>query len=242
LALGATISGFAVDDILAFDNAKITSAQFAATGANGGDLNLHEGTKLVGALALSGSYADDTFTVTPTSNGADVIIGPALKIVAPSALSLTAGESSAASGFKISDVTASSGDIFTVQVSTQNGLLTANTTAAGGGGTIAGAGTFDLTIAGTLAQVNADLGTLSDTERSLEADAISVSASNGGSATAAAKTTASSSGGLTIVPNFLGGGINRSHYFRQRAAQRRRRQLWRQRRQQAHYRGDACQQ
>ena len=45
-----------------------------------------------------------------------------------------------------------------------NGQLSANTGGTGGGGTITGSGTTDLTINGTLSQVNADLATLEDTD------------------------------------------------------------------------------
>ena len=61
----------------------------------------------------------------------------------------------------------------------------AATNVTGGGGTITGSGTTDLTIAGTLTQVNADLTTLTDAETSLASDSIAVNADDGCSGIAA---------------------------------------------------------
>ena len=69
-----------------------------------------------------------------------------------------------------------------------NGVLAAASSAKGGGGTITPSnGGKTLTISGTLAQVNADLTTLTDTDGATAADTITVNAndSNGGSATPA---------------------------------------------------------
>src|SRR5205823_477757 len=54
-----------------------------------------------------------------------------------------------------------------------------STDASGGGGTINGSGTPHLTIAGTLAQVNADLSTLTEQENGTNSDSIDVATSDG---------------------------------------------------------------
>ena len=68
------------------------------------------------------------------------------------------------------------------------GQLSANTSAVGGGGTISGTGTNDLVITGTLSQVNADLGTLTDKNSTTAATdniAVTVTDSFGNTATPA---------------------------------------------------------
>ena len=71
---------------------------------------------------------------------------------------------------------ATSGEIFTVTVSDTHGILSATTSAAGGGGTITGTGTGDLVIQGTLTQVNADLTTLTDNDNTPATNTITVTA------------------------------------------------------------------
>ena len=71
----------------------------------------------------------------------------------------------AISGVTVTETGATSGEIFTVTVSDTHGILSATTSAAGGGGTITGTGTNHLVIQGTLTQVNADLTTLTDNDK-----------------------------------------------------------------------------
>jgi hypothetical protein len=68
------------------------------------------------------------------------------------------------------------GEIFTVTLADTNGLLSADTSASGGGGTITGAGTTSLIITGSLAQVNSDLTTLKDTDGTAGSDTMAVNA------------------------------------------------------------------
>jgi hypothetical protein len=70
------------------------------------------------------------------------------------------------------------GNAFTVTLTDSHGLLSANTSAAGGGGTISGTGTTSLTIVGTLSQVNADLTTLTDNDKTPGPDIINVTATD----------------------------------------------------------------
>ena len=69
-------------------------------------------------------------------------------------------------------------EIFTVTLADNNGLLSANTSAPGGGGTITGSGTNTLVIQGTLSQVNINLTTLSDTNNTAGVDNITVHATD----------------------------------------------------------------
>ena len=106
-------------------------------------------------------------------------------ITAPSTAQVQAGQASPVTGVSIAD--ANSGVSIAVGLSDNAGLLSANASAIGGGGTIVGAGSTSLTITGTLAQVNADLLSLSDTDATSSPDDIIVSASDsdGGVATPA---------------------------------------------------------
>jgi hypothetical protein len=72
-----------------------------------------------------------------------------------------------------------SGEMFSVVVADGAGVLSANTGATSGGGTITPSnGNMTLTIGGTLLQVNADLTTLTDDDASTAADTITVHASD----------------------------------------------------------------
>ena len=119
-------------------------------------------------------------TVTPQSG--------APSITAPATATVGVGQTSPISGVSVAETPTTTGETFTAVLADTNGVLSANTSATGGGGTITPSnGGKTLTISGTLAQVNADLTTLTDNDASTAADTITVNASdrNGGSATAA---------------------------------------------------------
>jgi hypothetical protein len=81
-----------------------------------------------------------------------------------------------------------------------SGVLAANTGATGSGGTITPSnGGTTLTIAGTLAQVNADLTTLSDTDATTPSDTITVNASDSNGGTATPATIAVTVNGLPLI-------------------------------------------
>src|SRR4029077_7748731 len=103
----------------------------------------------------------------------------------------------AISGISVAETGATAGETFTVTVSDTNGHLTA--TASGGGDTVTGAGTTSLTIAGTLSQVNTDLGTLKDTDSTAGADTITVNASDSFGNVATAKTIAVTANGAPVI-------------------------------------------
>ena len=90
------------------------------------------------------------------------------------------GSATSVSGISVADADATSAQKnFTVTISDGTGTLSASTNAGGGGGGITGAGTTQLTIAGTLAQVDADLTTLTVNEPSLSPDTITASVIDG---------------------------------------------------------------
>ena len=100
-------------------------------------------------------------------------------IDAPCAVAVKTGHASPVLGVSISDADAvSTHETITVNLSDTYGLLSATTHVFGGGGTISGAGTSNLSITGTLAQVNADLSTLTAFETTSKPDLVTVTASD----------------------------------------------------------------
>ncbi len=107
---------------------------------------------------------------------------PVLTVPAP--VTLTQGFAKSIAGISLAEVGNTVGESFTVTVADSTGILSAT------GAGVAGAGTKSLTITGTLAQVNADLATLSDTNATLHADTLTVNATDGYANSAAAQTVA----------------------------------------------------
>ncbi len=129
------------------------------------------------------ALSTETLTITGTVNTATPP-----SITAPSAVTVQQSQASPVTGISITDPDAiSANQTVTVNLADSAGLLTANTGATGGGGTITGSGTTALAVSGTLAQVNADLTTLTDTDGTTSADSIVVGSSDsvGGVATPA---------------------------------------------------------
>ena len=116
-------------------------------------------------------------SVTPASG--------ALTISAPAATTVGVGQSNPVGAISLAESPTTTGETFTAVLTDSSGVLAANTGAAGGGGSVvASGGGKALTISGTLAQVNADLTTLTDTNATTASDTISVNATDslGGSA------------------------------------------------------------
>ena len=162
---------------------------------DGPDLLVTDGVKRLGFLFDSSNPALD-FTGKPFyvaddhAGGSIVSLRPALAtgqlaVGAPATTTIGVGNAAVIAGVSIAESPTTAGESFTVTLSDNAGVLSANTGAAGGGGTITPPnGGKTLTIAGSLSQVNADLTTLADTDGTTGSDVISVSASdsNGGSA------------------------------------------------------------
>jgi hypothetical protein len=105
-------------------------------------------------------------------------------IAAPATASVTTGTATAISGVSLSETGTTTGETFTVTLSDTNGLLAATGTG------ITGSGSNAMTVSGTLAQVNADLATLTDTDAKTPSDKITLNATDSFGNVAAAKTIA----------------------------------------------------
>jgi hypothetical protein len=97
-------------------------------------------------------------------------------ISAPAAATVSQGQATAISGISLSESGNTAGETFTVTLADTNGALSA--TATGGGDVVSGSGTTSLAISGSLAQVNSDLGTLTDTDGTALSDTITLNASD----------------------------------------------------------------
>ena len=128
--------------------------------------------KLTAVDSFGNSAAAKTIAV--TVNGLPVITAPATAV-------LTTGVATSITGLSLAETGTTTSETFTVKLSDTNGLLSATGTG------VTGSGTKALTLTGTLAQVNADLATLSDTDATLPSDTIAVTATDslGNSAVAA---------------------------------------------------------
>jgi hypothetical protein len=96
-------------------------------------------------------------------------------LTAPSQLELAANQSTAISGVSVSEATAlSAGQTVTVNLADAHGLLSQTA----GQGVVTGNGTVSLTLTGTVAQVNADLATLSVKNATPSGDTITLTSSD----------------------------------------------------------------
>ena len=214
------ISGDQTVTVILFDGAGLLTANTSASGG-GGTITGAGTTALTVSGTLTQVNADlttlmDTDITTATDSilvGASDSVGgvatPATitvsvnappVITAPSAVLVQQSQASAVAGISIADADAvSAGETITATLTDSDGLLSANTSASGGGGTITGAGTTSLTIAGTLTQVNADLSTLTDNDSSLAADSIAVNANDGRGGVAVQQPIAVSVNALPVI-------------------------------------------
>ncbi len=134
-------------------------------------LSLTDGTIPTDKITITSSDSR-TGVGTPVSINVSVNAPPVITVGGPEILSQ--GIAKAVPGVSISDADNSvSNETFTVTVSDAVGLLSATGTG------VSGSGTTKLTITGSLAQVNADLATLMDTEGTPGSDTIKVTANDG---------------------------------------------------------------
>ena len=161
------------------------------------------------ARTLSRVNASDSFgnsataaTIAVTANGAPVIAVPGAQTVALGTATAIAGVSLAESG-------TTGSESFTVTLKDSNGLLSAKP-AAPTSVHDQRVRTADLVITGTLSQVNADLGTLKDTDNSAGPDTITLTASDsfGNAATPATVAVTASVTPVITVPGAQTLGIN----------------------------------
>jgi hypothetical protein len=86
------------------------------------------------------------------------------------------GRAGAIGKVRIEELQPTNGETFTVVLTDRRGLLSADRSASGGGGTITGDGTTSLTITGTLVEIDADLMTLTDKDPTAGSDTITINA------------------------------------------------------------------
>ena len=124
---------------------------------------------------------------------------PVISVPAPSQ-TLVINTAGAISGVSVAETNSTSGETFTVTLSDNNGVLSANTSATGGGGTITSTNSgHTLTIVGTLSEVNADLASLKDTDTTPGPDTITVTATDSLGHAAAPQTIAVTVAGLPVI-------------------------------------------
>ena len=145
-----------------FTGAANTDINSASVGVIAGSWQENNGNP--GAAGSTGSFTVDT-------------VAPVITV--PGAQTFDVNEATAITGVGVSESGNTSGETFTVTLTDTHGDLSANTSLAGGGGTITGSGTTSLTLIGTLSQVYSDLGTLSDTDGTTGSDTIKVNATDG---------------------------------------------------------------
>ena len=136
--------------------------------------------------------AAKSIAVTVSAHAVSVFAVPTA-LTAPTALTVGDGVSTAVVGVSLSETNAPVGEIFTATVADTNGLLAATGTG------VTGSGTTTLTLSGSLAEVNAALATLRDTDATTPSDTLLLTAvdSLGGHATAA--TVAVTVNGLPVI-------------------------------------------
>jgi autotransporter passenger strand-loop-strand repeat protein/T5SS/PEP-CTERM-associated repeat protein len=162
----STISGFAAGDTIELDGITATSARDTS-----GTLDVFDGANLVASFNLNGNYVGAAFDVSKSGDISDIKLDPnqpsGVPAPTPAVLTISdgggiegkGGVAVAVPGISISD--SSAGATLTVEIISDTGQLAASTNATGGGGSITPApDATELTIVGSLAQVNADLSTL----------------------------------------------------------------------------------
>jgi hypothetical protein len=120
-------------------------------------------------------------------------------IAAPASATVHKGTATAISGVSIAESGNTTGETFTTTLTDTNGLLSAT------GVGVTGAGTKSLKITGTLSQVNADLGTLTDNDPVMSSDSIHLTTTDSlGNAAIPANiavtVTAARAPGLSVAP------------------------------------------
>jgi autotransporter passenger strand-loop-strand repeat protein len=174
-----TISGMTLGDSIILKNTDATGAFLSGQTltiqlAGGGALAYH----------LTGNFTGESFATTQVGGNSDITLvagsdQPPVTTV-PGSQTIAAGVVTALSGISVSDAQAVNlNEPISTTLSDASGVFSAYTGVPGGGGSISGAGTNLLTIAGSLAQINADLSTLSILENVAGSDTISVTTSDG---------------------------------------------------------------
>ena len=115
----------------------------------------------------------DTVGATATNSTTTVIatdVANPPRLTAPASATVNQGAPTLIAGLSLAEVASVASETFTVMLADTNGLLSATGTG------VTGSGTTSLTITGSLATVNSDLATLSDTDPTTPSDTITLNA------------------------------------------------------------------
>ena len=197
------------------DSNGLLSASGAASGNNSTDLvisgTLSQVNADLGTLKdTDNSAGPDTITLTASDSFGNAATPATVAVTAsvtpvitvPGAQTLGINQLTAITGVSLAEAGATGSETFTVTLVDSNGQLSANTSGTGGGGTITGSGTTDLIISGTLSQVNADLGTLKDSDGTATSgtpETITLTADDSFGNVATAKTIAVTVNGAPVI-------------------------------------------
>jgi hypothetical protein len=151
---------------------------------------------------IDGATASDTISLTADDSFGNSAAGQHIAVgssgltpilAAPASLTVAEGAATAISGVSLSEAGSVAGETFTVTLSDTYGLLSAT------GSGVTGSGTTSLKISGLLADVNATLATLTNTDSVTASDTISLTADDSFSNSAAGQHISVSSPGLTPI-------------------------------------------
>ncbi len=161
-ATGSGVSGSGTDALVLKGSLADVNAALATLSVSG---------------SAAGNYTISILAVDSLSDSGSSLIAVTVKaqtlsIIAPSTLAVTRGQPTAVAGVSLSEPGSILGETFTAVLTDTTGILTAT------GPGVSGSGTADLTVTGSLAQVNAALATLSDTENAAGSDSIVVNATD----------------------------------------------------------------
>ncbi len=175
---GAALSGsgthsMSVTGTLAQINADLATLTYAAGGSAGGDtiiVSVWDQDGIEGTKTTEVTVTASTSTSTSTSASTTTASGPAIAV--PSAESIAAGSATAIAGVSVTDTFAASNPgTLVLDVGATTGLVAMTS----GGTQLSGSGTHAMSVTGTLAQINADLATLTYTAGSgAGSDSISI--------------------------------------------------------------------
>ena len=173
----ALVSGFAAGDFIVLEGQLATSVVRRTQAW----VNSHDNRQFLVQPRISTWLASDQQSQFSIANGEvewSVSATPP-SITAPGTATVGAGQPCPISGISVSETPTTTGETFTVVLTDTNGVLSASTATTGGGGTITPSnGGATLTISGTLAQLNADLTTLTDNDAMAGSDTITVNATD----------------------------------------------------------------
>ncbi len=196
IALSGTSTGLAVGAIftVSVTDGGVVDEYSATVGAGGAwtaTMPAGDVAALAAGAATVSAQASDAYGNVSAAATQNVTVATNVPVIAETSPTATVaqGQATAISGLSLSETDAGASEIFSVTVSDTNGYLSTT------GETVTGQGATTLKIVGTLAQVNADLAALEDTDSSTAPDTIAITASD-----AYGNAAAPASIGVTVTP------------------------------------------